>query len=154
MSTIDQLSGSDGEVDSETSAALSGRDEITAAVARFAENRATIEQTKGMLMLVYGIDGTTAFNLLKWRSQQGNVKLRHLAEQIAAEFLSLDNGETRPPRAAYDQIVLTAHLRIEGHTLSRNGVAPFTADQDALAFTPGEAVPWAPPAAGCWTAEG
>jgi hypothetical protein len=29
---------------------------------------------------VYGIDKNTAFHLLKWRSQQSNVKLRALAE--------------------------------------------------------------------------
>jgi hypothetical protein len=33
---------------------------MTAAVARFAENRATIEQTKGMSMLLYGVDESTA----------------------------------------------------------------------------------------------
>jgi AmiR/NasT family two-component response regulator len=29
-----------------------------------------IEQAKGMLMLVYGLDAVAAFDLLKWRSQE------------------------------------------------------------------------------------
>ena len=60
---------------------------------RIAESRAGIEQTKGMLMLIYGIDEPTAFELLKWRSQETNVKLRPLAEQVAADFLDLSGGE-------------------------------------------------------------
>ena len=56
------------------------QDQVTAAVTRITERRSGIEQTKGMLMLVYGIDEATAFELLKWRSQEANVKLRTLAE--------------------------------------------------------------------------
>ena len=55
---------------------------MTAAVARIAERRSGIEQTKGMLMLVFGIDEPTAFDLLRWRSQDANVKLRPLAELL------------------------------------------------------------------------
>jgi hypothetical protein len=64
------------------------QDQVTAAVARITESRSAIEQTKGMLMLVYGIDDPTAFELLKWRSQETNVKLRFLAEQVATESLN------------------------------------------------------------------
>ena len=53
---------------------------ITARVAEITEHRAVIEQAKGMLMLVYGLDEDAAFDLLKWRSQSSNVKLRRLAE--------------------------------------------------------------------------
>jgi hypothetical protein len=45
-------------------------DRVTAKLAEIAENRAAIEQTKGMLMLIYGIDDDAAFNLLKWLSQK------------------------------------------------------------------------------------
>jgi hypothetical protein len=69
-----------------------------------------------MLMLVYGIDELTAFELLKWRSQEANVKLRVLAEQIATDFLELSGGATLPPRSAYDNVLLTAHLRIDAKT--------------------------------------
>ena len=71
-------------------------------------------------MLVYGIDEPTAFELLKWRSQEANVKLRLLAEQIATGFLELGGGETLPPRSAYDNVLLTAHLRIDAENQSRD----------------------------------
>lgn len=85
---------------------------LTAEVVKFTKNRAVIEQAKGMLMVIYGIDETTAFSLLKWRSQQNNVKLRPLARQIVSEFLALSRRDVHPLRSAYDDIVLTAHLRI------------------------------------------
>ena len=88
------------------------QDQVTAAVTRIAEDRAGIEQAKGMLMVIYGIDELAAFQLLKWRSQETNVKLRILAEQIAADFTSLSGTETLPPRSAFDNLLLTAHLRI------------------------------------------
>ena len=89
------------------------QDQVTAAVARITESRSGIEQTKGMLMMVYGIDELTAFELLKWRSQEANIKLRVLADQIATDFRELSRGETLPPRSAYNNVVLTAHLRID-----------------------------------------
>jgi ANTAR domain/PAS fold len=88
------------------------QDQVTAAVTRITEDRAGIEQAKGMLMLIYGIDEQAAFQLLKWRSQETNVKLRILAEQIAADFISLSGTETLPPRSTFDNLLLTAHVRI------------------------------------------
>ncbi len=85
---------------------------VSAAVAEIAENRATIEQAKGMLMLIYRITGDSAFELLKWRSQQTNVKLRVLAEQVIADFGQLIYEEILPPRATFDHLLLTAHLRV------------------------------------------
>ena len=37
-------------------------------------------------MIVYRIDADAAFDLLKWRSQEANIKLRVLAEQLLADF--------------------------------------------------------------------
>src|ERR1700739_2321450 len=88
------------------------QDQVTAAVTRITEDRAGIEQAKGMLMLIYAIDELAAFQLLKWRSQETNVKLRILAEQIAADFISLSGTETLPRRSALDNLLLTAHLRV------------------------------------------
>ncbi|MDT5094354.1 MAG: hypothetical protein QOH60_3717 [Mycobacterium sp.] len=79
-----------------TPAERARQDQVTAAVTRISARRAGIEQTKGMLMLIYGIDDTAAFDLLKWRSQETNVKLRALAEQIGADFLALSGSETLP----------------------------------------------------------
>jgi PAS domain S-box-containing protein len=88
------------------------QDQVSAAVAEIAENRAIIEQVKGMLMVIYGIDAAAAFDLLKWRSQETNVKLRLLAEQIAVDFPSLSHGGTIPLRSSYDNLLLTAHRRV------------------------------------------
>jgi len=91
----------------------SAREELlSAAVAEIAENRATIEQAKGMLMLIYRITDESAFELLKWRSQETNVKLRVLADQVLADFTELAYEEILPPRATFDHLLLTAHLRI------------------------------------------
>jgi hypothetical protein len=84
---------------------------VSAAVAEIAENRAAIEQAKGMLMLIYRIDDESAFELLKWRSQETNVKLRALAEQLLADFAELTHAES-PPRATFDHLLLTAHQRV------------------------------------------
>lgn len=89
------------------------RDELlSAAVAEIAEHRATIEQAKGMLMLIYRINGDSAFELLKWRSQETNVKLRVLADQVLDDFGQLVYEETLPPRSTFDNLLLTAHLRV------------------------------------------
>ena len=45
-----------------------------------------------MLMLIYGLSGDAAFDLLRWRSQETNVKLRLLAEQIIADFVNVSDG--------------------------------------------------------------
>jgi ANTAR domain/PAS fold len=60
------------------------QDEITAQLAIIAENRAIIEQAKGVLMATYGIEANRAFEILTWRSQETNVKLRELASRFMA----------------------------------------------------------------------
>ncbi|OBJ52412.1 PAS and ANTAR domain-containing protein [Mycobacterium sp. 1423905.2] len=87
-------------------------DLVTAKLAEITQNRAGIEQAKGMLMLVYGIDGDAAFNLLKWLSQEANVKLRPLAEQIVEDFRGA--GKPFEAQSEFDQLLLTAHFRVSG----------------------------------------
>jgi hypothetical protein len=84
---------------------------ITAKVAAIAERRGVIDQTKGMLMLVYGIDETAAFNLLKSLSQVRNMKLALLSQQVAQDFVEL-SAQGIAPRAAFDELLLTAHERV------------------------------------------
>ena len=86
--------------------------EVSEAVAEIAESRGPIEHAKGMLMLAYRIDEQQAFDLLKWRSQEANVKLRALAVQLVADLAGLAYDETLPSRSSVDQLLLTAHLRI------------------------------------------
>jgi PAS domain S-box-containing protein len=88
------------------------QDHITAEVARISETRAEIEQAKGMLMMVYRISAAAAFELLKWCSQQTNVKLYDLAKQIAADFAGVPYDAPMPPQATYDKLLMSAHRRI------------------------------------------
>lgn len=116
----DQLYDDDGAVvgthgfyvDVTPSLAREKQELIDEAVSEIAESRGVIEQAKGMLMLVYRITPDTAFDLLRWRSQETNVKLRVLAEQIVADFVALDYDTVLPARGAYDRLLLTAHTRV------------------------------------------
>jgi PAS domain S-box-containing protein len=62
--------------------------EVELALLRIAEHRATIEQAKGMLMVVTGCDAEGAFALLRHYSQQGNVKLNEVAHRLVATVAS------------------------------------------------------------------
>jgi len=109
----DTVIGSDGYYVDVTPSITEAREErVTEAVAEIAEARGGIEQAKGMLMLIYQISADSAFELLKWRSQEANVKLRVLAERVVKDFLGLTYDEVLPSRAEYDRLLLTAHLRI------------------------------------------
>lgn len=86
---------------------------ITAKVAEIAQRRAVIEQAKGMLMLVYRISDAAAFDLLRWLSQENNVKVQVLARQITKDFTCVDETPLTS-RTTFDQLLLTAHLRANG----------------------------------------
>lgn len=73
--------------------------------------RAVIEQAKGALMLVYGIDADQAFRVLTWRSQETNTKLRALAEQLVTEISAVRHA-TPTLRTAFDHLLLTVHERV------------------------------------------
>jgi PAS domain S-box-containing protein len=89
------------------------RSSVTEAVAQFAESRAAIEQAKGILMYVYRITADAAFELLIWRSQQSQVKVRALAEQVIADIQSFTYDEdSLRARERFDQLFLTAHNRV------------------------------------------
>jgi hypothetical protein len=86
---------------------------ISQALIEIAENRASIEQAKGVLIYIYGIGPDAAFDLLRWRSQEGNVKLRALAEQVLADVLTLKHDKGAPlSRQTFDELFLTAHERV------------------------------------------
>ena len=75
------------------------------------EARAVIEQAKGALRLVYGISDAQAFNLLRWRSQETNTKVRALATQLVAELDTLASASAGL-RSDFDHLLLTVHQRI------------------------------------------
>ncbi len=79
------------------------------------ENRAAIEQAKGVMMAVYRVSPDQAFRVLQWRSQETNVKLRRLAKQLIHEVSHM------PPMSAtvqsqFDRLLLTVHERIPPET--------------------------------------
>ena len=76
-------------------AALNGASQqpIWDATYQFVDRRAAIEQTKGMLMFVYGIDADGAFDLLRCHSQQHNAKLSAVAKQISDDLIELSQSK-------------------------------------------------------------
>lgn len=92
---------------------------ISEAVAEIADSRAVIEQVKGILVFVYCIDPSAAFELLKWRSQETNVKLRAIAEQLMTDVRGLRHDDQLPPRATFDRLLLTAHQRVRAEAAKK-----------------------------------
>lgn len=88
-----------------------GQQRMDAAVADFETHRALIEQAKGMLMVTYQISAQRAFEILAWRSQEANVKLRDLAGQLVSD-LATDLGVDSGRREKADRLLLTTHQRI------------------------------------------
>ena len=80
-------------------------DEVVATIAR---NRAVINQAMGILMLAHGTTAEKAFDVLAWRSQQTNVKLRNIATQFVADVAA---ASLLPPDVCdrIDRILLSAH---------------------------------------------
>ena len=85
-------------------------DIVTSRLGEIAESRAPIEQAKGMLMVIYDLEDDAAFGLLKWLSQEHNVKLRLLAEQICTDLRAVARAINLDKNAA-DHALMTAHLR-------------------------------------------
>ena len=71
-----------------------------------ASHREVIDQAKGMLMLIYQLNADAAFAVLKWRSQELNVKLFTVAEKLVAELPDLLKAQPAT-RAAIDHYLLT-----------------------------------------------
>jgi PAS domain S-box-containing protein len=81
------------------------QDLMTAQLAVIAENRAVIEQAKGVLMAAYGITADRAFEILVWRSQETNLKIR----ELALRFMTAIGGSHLSPesRGHVDHTLLT-----------------------------------------------
>ena len=89
------------------------QDMVTARLREIVDSRALIEQAKGMLMFIYDVDDEVAFGVLKWLSQENNIKLRLLAEQICTDLRAVA-GDTVPGKAAFDHVLTTSHQRLAG----------------------------------------
>ncbi len=78
--------------------------DITNVLSAVADARARIEQAKGVLMAAYGISAERAFDILVWRSQETNLKLRDLANRFLDAVAGKASLETQ---SHVDQALLT-----------------------------------------------
>lgn len=56
--------------------------DVTEVMATVVESRAVIEQAKGILMVAYGVNEDRAFDILRWRSQTAQTKLKTVAAEL------------------------------------------------------------------------
>jgi anti-anti-sigma factor len=91
-------------IDVTDSQARARSQEVSSGLRKAMASRATIEQAKGALMLVYGLDAEAAFSLLSWQSQRSNIKLRDLAERLVAA-VGADTYASAAIRQRLDEIV-------------------------------------------------
>lgn len=96
------------------------REVIDEALPDLVEARAVIEQAKGVLMAVYRVSADQAFGVLRWRSQETNVKLRELAKQLVADIPALP-APAADVQSAFDHLLLTVHQRIPAVSEAENG---------------------------------
>ncbi|WP_196773257.1 PAS and ANTAR domain-containing protein [Mycobacterium intracellulare] len=78
--------------------------DITNVLSAVADARARIEQAKGVLMVAYGIPAERAFDILVWRSQESNLKVRDVAGRFLDAVASKVSAETQ---SHVDQALLT-----------------------------------------------
>ncbi len=69
--------------------------DITNVLEAVADARARIEQAKGVLMAAYGITEERAFDILVWRSQETNLKVRELATRFLDAVAGTASADTR-----------------------------------------------------------
>ncbi|MFD3426323.1 PAS and ANTAR domain-containing protein [Nocardia fluminea] len=86
------------------------REALDSTLPAVVDARMVIEQAKGALMLAYGINAEQAFRVLRWRSQETNVKLRTIAEIVIAELPEVAGDEVKL-RSRLDHVLLTVHRR-------------------------------------------
>ncbi|WP_083583600.1 PAS and ANTAR domain-containing protein [Rhodococcus zopfii] len=98
------------------------RENVDEALSTLAESRAIIEQAKGVLMLVYGISADHAFEILTWRSQETNIKLRALAQRIV-DIVAEGSGPriSDSARNEFDHFLMTVHRTVPhpDHSVTR-----------------------------------
>ncbi|WP_280422929.1 PAS and ANTAR domain-containing protein [Nocardia carnea] len=111
-------------IDLSDTAAEYRREALDDTLPQVLDARIVIEQAKGALMLAYGINADQAFHVLRWRSQETNIKLRRIAERMVAALPGIADEEVRL-RTRLDHVLLTLHRDIEaGDTDGDSAAAP------------------------------
>ncbi|MGW6332493.1 PAS and ANTAR domain-containing protein [Nocardia rhamnosiphila] len=101
---------------SETAASIRAQ-VIEEAMPEIVEARSVIEQAKGAVMAMYAISAEKAFDVLVWRSQETNTKLRVLAGNLVAGLIEF-GGVAVQTRTRFDHLLLTAH-ELPDHTADK-----------------------------------
>jgi PAS domain-containing protein len=78
--------------------------EATASIQASAERRAVIEQAKGVLMMVYGVESEESFDLLREASNAANIAVRDIAYSLVHLFAGRDVTLV-PSREAIDEFL-------------------------------------------------
>lgn len=78
--------------------------DATASIQASAEKRAVIEQAKGVLMVVYGIEELDAFDMLRETSNRTNVAVRDLADLLMS-LIAAPGVTVFPTRQVIDQFL-------------------------------------------------
>ena len=81
-----------------------------------------IEQAKGALMAVYGLTPDAAFALLRWHSQQTNVKLRSIATELTGQPMT--GPMSRSAAARLDRLLATITTSLQSFPAAPASVAP------------------------------
>lgn len=87
--------------------------DATASIKASAEHRAVIEQAKGMLMVVYGMEDDEAFELLRDVSNRANVAVRDLADTLV-DLISGPDVTVFPTREAIDAFLGKPGAPVDG----------------------------------------
>ncbi|MFD3510156.1 PAS and ANTAR domain-containing protein [Nocardia sp. NPDC058666] len=103
-------------IDLSDTAAEYRREALDTTLPGLLEARVAIEQAKGALMLAYGVSAEQAFRVLRWRSQETNVKLRVIADNVVAALPTVADNEVRL-RTRLDHVLLTAHEGVQVDTV-------------------------------------
>jgi len=75
------------------------------------QTRAAIEQCKGIIQFALGVSEEKAFDLLKWRSQDSNVPVRELCEQLLRDVAGLEWAD-EAAKDRFGRLLMTAHTRV------------------------------------------
>ncbi len=86
---------------------LSGQQDTNAALEAALKNRAGIDQVKGAIMLVHGLDADAAFALIRGHSQAYNKKVAAIVADLLVAFQERASSESIT-RAELDQMLWTA----------------------------------------------
>jgi PAS domain S-box-containing protein len=82
--------------------------DVTRVMSAVVESRAVIEQVKGVLMVAYGVDADRAFDILRWRSQTTQVKLKTVATELLDALMR--QGLSAETTSFLDRLLLAENM--------------------------------------------